>query len=236
MQFLRSTSFNRGGGLSPLPGLFIAITLLVSLLQPASASTKHNIKLLYFFSTTCKHCIDAKPAVLALSKEFRIEGQQFGEGNPAYPFPVKPGDKKIAKEVYGLAGGPTLVVLVDGKNAMKIAGTPDIQDARVIIDALASGALTPTDAALAGQDKEMTVTGWITVRGTSFKDAHYFLSDRKTDVPVKAWLPIEAVKSPFPKKGPRLMSDVVRRPVVLKGTIRKIPAGIIFLVKEEIIK
>ncbi len=234
MHLVNRTSITRGGGFGPLPGFFIVLVFFSFFNSPVSAATKHEIKLIYFFSTTCIHCSEARPAILELSKEFSIEGMQFGEGHPSYPFPVKPGDKEVAKEVYHVPGVPTLIVLVDGKNTLTVAGTNEIRDAAVIIRALASGALTASDAALVKQNEPITVTGWILARGTSFKDVHYFLSDHKSELPVKAWLPIEAVKSPFRKKPPRLMSDVIRKPVVLQGSVEKTTAGILFLVKKEL--
>ncbi len=152
---------------------------------------------------------------------------------PSFPFPVKPGDKKLAKGIYGVQGVPTLAILIDNVYKQKIAGTPDIQDAKVIVKALAQGAKTVTEAA-GTQEGEITITGWIIAKGEYFKKAQFFITDRKTELPIKAWLPLEAVKSPVSKKRPKLMSDVIRKPVVLKGSIKKTAAGSVFQVKEEL--
>jgi len=234
MLFVNRISRKRGEGFGPLLGFFIiwAIFLFPSSV-PAAQNT--NIKILYFFSTTCRHCVDARPFVISLSKEYSVQGLQFGEGQRAVlPFPVEAGDTKIAKEVYGVAGVPTMAVLVDGKYKQKIAGTPDIQDAKVIIRALAQGAKTVTEAATEAREGQITITGWIIAKGDYFKKAQFFITDRKTELLVKAWLPIEAAKSPVPKKRPTLMSDVIRKPVVLRGSIKKTPTGSVFQIKEEL--
>ncbi|MGE5174153.1 MAG: hypothetical protein ACM3MD_10030 [Betaproteobacteria bacterium] len=77
------------------------------------------------------------------------------------------------------------------------------------------------------------ITGWIVAKGEYFKKAQFFITDRTTELPVKAWLPLEAMKGLFKSKRPRLMSDVVKKPVVLKGSIKKTVTGSIFMVKEE---
>lgn len=234
MRILNRYLCKRGGGFGPLLGFFILWTLFLFPSSVLAAQNAH-IKILYFFSTTCRHCIDARPSVLALSKEFNIQGLQFGGGQRAVlPFPVEAGDKKVAQEVYGVAGVPTMAVLVDGKYKQKIAGTPDIQDAKVIVRALAQGAKTVTEAATGTQEGQITITGWIIAKGEYFKKAQFFITDRKTELPIKAWLPLEAVKSPVAKKRPKLMSDVIRKPVVLKGSIKKTVAGGVFQVKEEL--
>jgi hypothetical protein len=70
--------------------------------------------------------------------------------------------------------------------------------------------------------------------GSYFKNAPFSISDRSTELPIKAWLPLETVKSPFQNKRPRLMSDVIRKPVVLKGIVQRKGTGVIFHVEEEI--
>ncbi len=180
----------------------------------------------------------AKPSIIELSKEYDVEGIHFDGGKPqSLPFPVKSGDKKI-REKYGVRGYPTLVVLLDGTFKQRIAGTSDVQDAKVIIKALSNGALTVTEAAKKDGKREITITGWISARGEYFKNAQFIISDRTAELPVQAWLPLEAVRSPFTKKmqskQPRMMSDVVRKPVVLVGSIKKTESGSIFQVKEEI--
>ena len=218
-------------------GLFAGFLLFAWLLMyPSAISAGQNshVKILYYFSVSCKHCIAAKPSIIALSKEFNIEGRNAGTTAAAgYPFPVKTADKKIAKEVYGIQGVPTLAVLINGAFKQKIAGTPDIQDAAVIIKALSGNALTVTEAAEKAPEGDIIVTGWIVARGASLNKVRYFITDRRTDLPVKVWLPIEAMKGLVQNKRPRLMSDVVKKPVVLKGGIQKTSTGNVFVVKEE---
>ncbi len=234
MRFISGYHRNRQRGYSPFAG-FILIVWMLSAASFVFAARDHHVKLLYFFSASCIHCIEARQAVIELGKEYEIEGLFFNDGTPqSLPFTVKAGDKKTAKEVYGVKGVPTLAVLVDGVYRQKIAGAPDIQDAKVIIKALADGAITVSEAAKKAPDAEITITGWIVAKGEYFKKAQFFITDRTADLPVKAWLPLEAVKSLFRKTRPRLMSDVIKKPVVLKGSIKKTATGGIFQVKEEI--
>lgn len=196
------------------------------------AAPDKNIKILYFFSPSCQHCIDAKPFIMNLSKEYNIEGLQLGEGNPpSFPFPVNKGDKAIAQETYDVRGVPTLVILFDDVYRQKISGMPDIRDAQVIVQGLKSGAMTVTEAMQTVKDREITITGWIIARGLNFQKAQFFITDRKTELSIKAWLPREVVKSPFQERSPRLMSDVIKKPVILKGSIKKIDGRDTFFVQ-----
>ncbi len=233
MRFIGGYDRNRQRGFGPFAG-FILIVWTLSAASFVFAARDHHVKILYFFSASCIHCIEARPAVIELSKEYEIEGLLFNDGSPqSFPFPIKTGDKKTAKEVYGVKGVPTLAVLVDNVYRQKIAGAADIQGAKVIIKALADGAMTVTEAAKKAPDAEITITGWIVAKGEYFKKAQFFITDRTTELPVKAWLPLEVMKSPFRKTRPRLMSDVIKKPVVLKGSIKKTATGGIFQVKEE---
>lgn len=234
MRIVTAYGIERQRGFGPFAVfLFIAWTMILP--SVVSAAQDNHVKILYFFSPTCKHCIDAKPYIISLSQKYDIEGLRFGEGpTPTFPFPVKAGDKKIAQGTYDVKGVPTLAILVDGVYRQKIEGAPDIQDAEVIVRGLAAGARTVTEASKKVQEGEITIIGWIIARGEYFKNAHFFITDRKTELPIKAWLPLEAMKSPMQKRRPRLMSDVIRKPVVLRGRIRKGAAGDLFMVKEEI--
>ncbi len=226
---------------SYFPKLVVRFFLIIGLISAfslayAGKSHSHHVKILYFYSETCTHCIAAKPLVIDLSKEYEVEGLIFG-GNKTQPmpFPVKTGDKKIAKDRYKVRGYPTLAILVDGEYRQKIAGTSDVQDAKAIIKALANGAVTVTEASRTSEQEEITVTGWVVARGEYFKNAQFAITDRTTELPVSAWLPLEAMKSPFNKnRRPRLMSDVIKKPVVLKGSINKTASSSLFQVKEEI--
>jgi hypothetical protein len=235
MRLITASGLVRRGGLSPLAGLFILLAA-AALPPPVPAAQNSQIRLLYFFSSSCRHCVDAKPFVIALSREFSLEGLHFGQGPfPEYPFPVKEGDKKIARERYGVVGVPAMAVMVDGKYKQKIEGTADIRDAKVLVKALSEGAKTVSEATAAIPETEIEITGWIIARGEYFKGAQFFITDRKTALRVKAWLPLEVVKSPFQSRRPRLMSDVVNKPVVLRGSIKKTKDGFLLLVIEELL-
>lgn len=219
--------------INPFAGVLLFALLLFSSFVIAAQNS--HVKLLYFFSTTCNHCNDAKPAVIALSKDFAMEGLQFGEGTYELPFAIKAGDKKIAKEVYHIAGVPTLVVLLDETIRLKIEGAPDIADARVLALALSRGALTVTEAAAAASQGEVTIAGWIISKGDYFKDPQFFITDRQTEIPIRAWLPLEAVKPPFKSTNrPRLMSDVIKKPAFLSGRLIKKDKMLQFLVNKEV--
>ncbi len=219
-------------------GPFIAVLLtLLSCIAPSfnHAAQSPHVKVLYFFSLSCPHCVEARPAVIALSKEYRIEGHNFGTIKAkGYPFPVKMGDKKNARKAYGIKVIPSLAILIDGIYKQKIEGTSDIQDAKSIIKALSSGAMTVTEAVNKKKDADLTVTGWVVAKGEYFKNVRFMLTDRKTEIQVKAWLPLETMKSPMKKAGPRLMSNVIRKPVVLRGSFIQTDTGALFLVKEEL--
>jgi len=229
----RINTFRRRGECLFAVFLWIVLTLLAAL--SVTARENNRVKLLYFFSTSCDHCIEARPAVISLSKEFLIEGLYFNHGIPqSFPFPIKAGDKKAAKEAYGVKGVPTLVVLVDGAYRQKIEGPHDIQDAKTIIEALANGAITATEASKKMNEAEIAITGWIISKGKYFKDAQFFITDRTTELQIKQWLPLETAMSPFRKKRPRLMSDVINKPVLLRGKATKKDGVYTFIVKEEV--
>lgn len=213
------------------------VILCVALIPSFVYAAQNNaVNILYFFSPSCPHCIEARPFIMDLSKKYNIEGLQFGEGNPpSFPFPVKKGDKATQGK-YEVKGVPTLAIFVDGVYRQKIQGMPDIGDAQVLIRGLKSGALTITEAMQTMKEsEEITITGWIIARGVNFQKAQFFITDRKTELPIKAWLPREVVKSPVPKKSPRLMSDVTKKAVVLKGNFRKSSAGNLFIVTKEVL-
>ncbi len=222
---------------SRLASRLLFIIGIIILSSSAHAAKSHHIKIIYFYSESCIHCEAAKPAVIDLSREYDVEGCRFGGGKQQLPFPVKAGDKKIAKE-YGVNAYPALAILVDGMFRQKIAGTSDVQDAHIIIKALEQGGMTVTEAVKNDRGEEIKITGWISSKGEYFKKAQFAITDRTTELPVNAWLPLEAVKSPFRTKEngnrPRLMSDVVRKPVLLEGSIKKTGTSTIFHVREEI--
>jgi thiol-disulfide isomerase/thioredoxin len=219
-------------------GPLIALLSLLLLFISSSvdhAAENHHVKILYFFSLTCPDCLEAEPAVIALGREYSVEGRNLGtKSEQGYPFPVKMYGKEHAKKVYGIKEIPSIAVLIDGRYRQTIEGTSDIKDARRIIKALSSGAITVTEATKKETDAELTVTGWVIVKGEYFKNVRFILTDRTTELQVKAWLPLEAMKSPMKKAMPRLMSNVIRKPVVLRGNLTQADTGGLFIVKEEL--
>jgi thiol-disulfide isomerase/thioredoxin len=234
MRILSLDTSTRQKGIGPFIGVLLTLLLCITPSFNHAAQSPH-VKILYFFSLSCPHCVDAKPAVIALSREYSIEGHNFDTIEAqGYPFPVKRGDGKNAKRVYGIKEIPSLAVLIDGLYKQKIEGASDIQDAKSIIKALSSGAMTVTEAAKKEKDDELTVVGWVVAKGEYFKNVRFMLTDRTTEIQVKAWLPLEVMKSPMKKARPRLMSNVVRKPVVLRGSLTQTDTGGLFLVKEEL--
>jgi thiol-disulfide isomerase/thioredoxin len=204
---------------------------LVLLSSLVYAGQGRNVEILYFFSPSCHHCIDAKPFIMDLSKTYNIQGLSFGEGPPpSFPFPVEKGDKTIARDTYDVKGVPTLGILIDGVYRQKISGMPDIRDAQVIIKGLKNGAMTVSEAVHSSKESEITITGWIVARGVNFQKAKFFITDRKTELSIKPWLPLEVVKSPVHKIHPKTMSEVIRKPVILRGSIRKNSTGSKFFI------
>jgi len=192
-------------------------------------------RVLYFFSATCSHCKQTTPIVSELSKDYNVQGFLYGKEDPgSLPFPVKKGTKKD-REPYNLLGVPVLVVLMDGKTKQILTGGNAIKDARAFLSAFKKGALTVSEAIQKGPRKTYTVIGWIGSRGEYFKNARFSLTDRKRTISVKPWLPLEAVKAPFKKARPRLMSDVIDKPVFLEGLLTKSNDDFQFTVRKEII-
>jgi thiol-disulfide isomerase/thioredoxin len=234
MRLLRLSNILRRRGFGP-SAVFLFAFLLLCIPLITQAGPNAHVKILYYFSMSCRHCFDAKPAVVALSKEFTVEGQNVGDSDATgYPFPVRPGDKKKSKEEYGVKGVPTLVVFIDNERKQNIAGAQDIGDAKFIIKALAKGAKTVTEAVEKKPTGDITLTGWVSAKGEYFKNAQFFITDRKTEVLVRPWLPLEAMRSMARNNKPRLMSDVVRRPVMLRGSMTASANGYLFQVKEEL--
>ncbi|MFN3739140.1 MAG: thioredoxin domain-containing protein [Thermodesulfovibrionales bacterium] len=212
--------------------VFLILSLCAFFISTASAS---ELKLLLFFSATCPHCKEVMPYVKELNEEFPVEGILYGKKEaPELPFPVKSGTKEL-KERYALKGVPSLVVLEDKKFRTRFSGAKDIKDSYVIIKGLKMGAITVSEAMERLPVDDFILTGWITHKGGYFdKDSKFFITDRQKEILLKPWLPIEAVKGLFKNKGPRVMSDIIGMPVVLRGKIIETDEGYQFIVKEEL--
>jgi thiol-disulfide isomerase/thioredoxin len=211
------------------------IIFVVMRISSAFESKQDALRIFYFFSATCPHCKQTTPVVSELSREYAVQGFLYGKEDPgSLPFPVKKGTKTDSKP-YNLTGVPVLVVLMEGKARQVLTGEKNIRDARAFLSAFKKGAVTVSEAFENGPQKTYTVTGWIESRGEYFKNARFVLTDRKRAIPVKPWLPLEAIKSPFKKARPRLMSDVMDKPVLLEGMLTKINDDFQFTVRKEII-
>lgn len=215
--------------------VFALIALWSQAIRPASA-VESSYTILYFFTSTCPHCKNSEAIINDLSKEYTVQGLLYGKGNgERRPYEVREGDQ-AASSKYGVQGVPSLVVLKDDKFRLKIAGEHNIKDAPVILKAFRKGALTVSEAIETMPREEIIVTGWVNSRGDYFdKNTKFSLTDRQRNIYVGPWLPLEAVKSRFKKTRPRLMSDVIGKPVALKGKIVKTGTGFQFSVKEEVI-
>ena len=215
--------------------IFLIFIFLVAV-SVEQLKAKDSIKVLYFFSATCPYCKETTPYVNELSKEFEVEGILFGrEEAKGLSFPVRKGTKELANK-YSVKGVPTLIVLKNDLFKQKIIGIRDIKDARTIIKAFEMGAVSVSEAIEKNPKREFIITGWIINKGDYFeKDPKFFITDRYKEISVNAWLPLETVKSPFKKQRTRLMSDVIDKPVVLKGRLTITEKGEIkFQVKKEI--
>lgn len=193
-----------------------------------------DLTALYFFSTSCPHCKAVEPAIEGISKEFKVQGLFYGKGVPGpMPFNIRKGDQATSAR-YGLEGVPALVVLKNGSVRHIFRGEYDIRDARSFLRGFRKGALTVTEATAQGTQKEVMIVGWVRSRGDYFKEKLFFFTDHKESILIKPWLPLEAIKSPFKRTRPRLMSDVIDKPVALKGDLLKTGKTYQFTVKEEI--
>jgi thiol-disulfide isomerase/thioredoxin len=220
-----------------MTGIFNALFVIVVIvsLSSVSAAQQDELSALYFFSADCAQCKRVEPAIKELSREFAVQGLLYGKDDPGpMPFNVRKGDKKTSTR-YGLEGVPALVVLRNGSLKQVIQGENDIRDARDLLRAFRKGAMSVSEAVEQGPQKTSDVAGWIVSRGEYFKNGGFFLTDRKQTIAVKPWLPIEVIKSPFRKTRPRLMSDVINKPVLLEGTLTKINDDLQFTVRKEII-
>jgi thiol-disulfide isomerase/thioredoxin len=217
----------------PCKALFFIIVIIS--LSSVSAALHDDLSVLYFFSAHCTQCKRVEPAIKELSREFTVQGLFYGKDDPGpMPFDVRKGDKETSAR-YGLEGDPALVVLRNGRVKLVIRGEYDIRDARALLRAFRKGAVTVSEAIEEGPQKTYTFAGWIVSRGEYFRNGRFSLTDRKQTIAVNPWLPIEAVKSPFRKTPPRLMSDVINKPVLLEGALTKINDDLQFTVRKEII-
>jgi thiol-disulfide isomerase/thioredoxin len=216
--------------------IVISFVIIFVVIRLSSSFEGQNeaLRALYFFSATCPHCKKTTPVVSELSKEYHIQGFLYGKEDPgSLPFPVKKGTKKDSEQ-YNLPGVPVLIVLSNGRTRQVLAGEKSIKDARAFLSAFRKGFLTVSEAIERGPEKKYKIAGWIVNRGEYFKQSLFFVTDRKQTIAVRPWLPLEAARSPFPKTRPRLMSDVIDKPVFLEGTLTKNDDNLLFTVGKEL--
>ncbi|MDA8101033.1 MAG: thioredoxin family protein [Nitrospiraceae bacterium] len=225
---------HKGGSFGSLLFLSLLLGLLAMIPGPVSAGGK--LRLLYFFNTSCSHCNAVAPLVKELSKTYPTEGWiSSPQDIKGYPFPVKVGSKDLAQK-YGIQGVPTIVVLRNDKPCVKIAGERDIRNAKAMLHFLNAGALTITEAMESGKSGEIFVAGWIS-SPVNIIDGRVplFLSDRVKKIRVKPWLPLGEDGGSRQKKSARTMSEVLNKPVALKGVIEKDAQGNpLFQVRTEV--
>jgi hypothetical protein len=188
----------------------------------------------YYFSTDCSQCERSKSFVSELSREYPVDGMWSGNKHPG---PVRFSLKKSTqadKERYIVTDEPTIVILKDGLARQVIRGELDILSSRTIIKGIEQGALTVSEAIEQGPKKKYKIAGWIVSRGEYFKESLFFVTDRKQSIAVRPWLPLEAARSSFKKTRPRLMSDVIGKPVFLEGTLTKNGDNLQFMVGKEL--
>lgn len=218
--------------------LHAALVFIFLAILPSFAEETHDIRLLYFFSSKCPHCREVMPLLIQLSNAYPVQGYYpRTENRPDVPFPVEPGRRDLQKK-YDVPGVPSLVVLVNGAVKQKIAGSVNIGHAPKLLQGFRLGALTVSEAVKSSQGNPIMMTGILTMQGAVFgrEKAVYYLTDKTTTLQVNPWLPAEAVKSRFAKKRPRLMSDVVDKVVLLRGSVEHSADGKTrFIVSEEVL-
>jgi len=213
--------------------LLFIISLFLLLPSSVLSESGGSLKLLFFFSASCPHCGAVMPVVIEMSKDCPVYGFIYGkEPAPELPFPVEKGTEELIKR-YNIQGLPSLVILEGERLRTVITGESAIKDSPFVLKALRSGALTVSEA-LSSSDDEILLIGWLIHRGNYFKGEGFFITDKQKEIPVKPWLPLEAIKSPFNKKRPTVMSDFINKPVVLKGRVLKKDDGYILHVKEVV--
>jgi thiol-disulfide isomerase/thioredoxin len=213
---------------------FFLLIILFASSALSLAAEVDDLTVLYFFSSDCTPCKNIEPIVKDLSREFKTQGLVYGQGTvEAMPFEVLVGNEERSKR-YGITDYPALAVLLKGNVKQVFRGESDMRDVKSFLYSFGQGALSVSEAVNQKRKKNITLAGWVIARGEYFKDAQFFITDRTTELRIKAWLPLEAAMSPFRKKRSRLMSDVINKPVLLRGTVVKKDHNLEFVVKEEV--
>jgi thiol-disulfide isomerase/thioredoxin len=185
---------------------------------PADAQNGEALEAYYFFSPACPRCERIAPFIRELSREFCMRGFFHGKGDvEPMPFEVREADN-VALLRYGVRAFPSLAIMKNGAVKQLLSGEQDINDARLILSAYRKGAWSASEVIEKKPPNKVRVIGWVVSKGEYFHSPQFYLTDRRQVVLIRPWLPIDAVRSPFKKTRPRLMSDVIDKPIFLEGT------------------
>jgi hypothetical protein len=172
----------------------------------------------YIISADCPACERVVPQIRELSRVLRIQVFVYGNGDmDLTPFKVRKAGNATLRR-YGIHIFPSLAIMKNGAVRQLFAGEQDIRDARVILNAFNKGAWSVSEVIERKPQNRFRVTGWLVSNGEYFHNPQYHLTDRRHSVLIRPWLPFEAARSPFIRTHPRLMSDVIGKPVFLEGT------------------
>jgi thiol-disulfide isomerase/thioredoxin len=212
-----------------------SVVLMLLLAGCLSArAQKDDFSVLYFYSHSCTPCNDIAPMIKDLSREFAIQGFASRPGRSEdLPFKVDQADEGTLSR-YSIDQFPTLVVMMHDTVKQIFVGEKDIKDAGLMLRAFRIGALSVSELVKKKPQDRAIVAGWVVSKGEYFKDAEFYLTDRKNTILLRPWLPLEAILSPWRKDRPRLMSDVVNRAVVLEGSFTKSGEKLQFTVQREV--
>ena len=200
----------------------IAILMLVLLSWfSADAQQEEALEAYYFFSPACPRCANVAPFIKELSKGIRMRGFVYGKGvAEPMPFEVRKANKATLRR-FNVHTFPALAIMKNGAVKQMFIGEQDIKEARAILSAFRKGAWSVSEVIAKKPQNKFSDTGWVVSKGEYFHNPQFYLTDRQQTMLIKPWLPIEAVRSPFRKTRPRLMSDVIDKPVFLEGTVTK---------------
>jgi len=212
-----------------------SVVLMLLLAGCLSArAQKDDFSILYFYSSSCPPFDSVAQLIKNLNREFPVHGLISGAGKSEdMPFKVEHTNEGMLLR-YHVDRFPTLVVMMHDTVKQTIVGEQDIKDAGFVLRAFRRGAMSVSEVIAKKPWDGAVVAGWVVSKGEYFKDATFYLTDRKNTILLRPWLPLEAVRSPWRKDRPRLMSDIVNRPVVLEGTVEKSGNELHFTVIKEV--
>lgn len=203
----------------------VLLMLLFPRFLPASEKDR-NIELIYFFSSSCPHCLQAAPVVKELSRKYHTRGYYpRKEQQPDYPFPVEKGNPQMLQD-YGIQGFPSLVVLINGMARQKIVGAVDIPAAPELLKAFANGALSVSEALESPAGFPLTVAAFVRAAQSPEGKRVYALSDGEKVLVVAPWRR---------EQGARTMAGLNNKAVAVRGRIMTNGSGkSAFVVEREV--